>query len=82
MGIPPFHGTGEFFPGGFWSKSFEVLKGSAIASYLRGTQDTAKIEECFLIDLILAKQVRVIGEIPQEPTEFPQRSLRAIEPAG
>jgi hypothetical protein len=71
MGIPPWDGTGEFLPRGFGSEGFEVLKGSAVAAYLRSAQDPTQIDEGFLIDLILVEQIRVIGEIPQEPAEFP-----------
>jgi hypothetical protein len=35
-----------------------------------------------LVDSISAQQIRVVGEIAQEPAEFPQGSGSGIEPSG
>ena len=48
---------------------------------MRCPNDSAKIEQGFLIHLISAEQFGVIAEIPEEPIELPERSFGAVQPA-
>ena len=48
---------------------------------MAGTKDTCQAKESLFIDFVTPKQVRVIAEIAQEPVQFPEGFLGAIEPA-
>jgi len=41
-----------------------------------------KVEERFLIHLILPEQFGVIAKVAQEPIELPERSSAAVQPPG
>ena len=47
-----------------------------------GPDDTAKIDQGFLIDLILGEQFHVIAKIAEEPIELPERPFGRVKPAG
>src|ERR1700733_61026 len=71
----------QFFPLTGRSKPFKVLVGTAIEGDERGSNDSAKVQERFLIDLIFPQQFEVIGKVPKEPTELPECSLAAVQPS-
>jgi hypothetical protein len=48
---------------------------------VRGTNDPAKVQEGFFIDLIAMEQVGIVAKVSEEPMELPQGSLGAIQPA-
>jgi hypothetical protein len=48
----------------------------------RRPNNSSKIQECFFVDLISAKEFGVIAEISEEPGELPKRSFRAVESSG
>jgi len=47
-----------------------------------GSDDTAKIQERLFIDLISGKELCVVAKVVEEPTEFPERPLGAVEATG
>ena len=73
--------AGKLFPLHRRGKGFEVLEGSSVQSDMGCPNDSAKLQQSFLINLILVEQVGVITEITQEPIQLPEGSFGAIEPA-
>jgi hypothetical protein len=49
---------------------------------VRCPNNSAKAEERFLVNLVSAKQISVIAEVPEKPVQLPQGSLGAIQPPG
>src|ERR1700746_602817 len=61
-------------------KSFKVLERSTVQGHVGCPNNSAKAEECFLIDLVSAEQIGTVAEISQKPIQLPQGSLSAIQP--
>ena len=80
---PPSRGRREqFFPFTGRSKPFEVLIGATVEGDERSSNDSAKVQQRFLIDLILSEQFGVIAKVPKKPIELPECSLAAVQPSG
>src|SRR5262249_768414 len=73
---------GHLFPFCCWGKGFKILEGVAVESHKRGSNDTAKINQSLVVNLVLGQQFHVVAEIAQEPVELPQGSWGAIETTG
>jgi hypothetical protein len=79
--IPPLdRGTRELLPFTGRSKSFEVLVGTPVEGDERSSNDSPKVQERFLVDLIFPEQFGVIGKVPKKPIELPKCSLAAVQP--
>src|SRR5713226_766805 len=72
----------DLFPLSRRGESLEIQKGPVMQGRVGNANDSPKVEESLLIDLVLAEQVGVVTKISEKPVELPQRPFCAIQPAG
>jgi len=63
-------------------EGFEVLIGTAVHGRIGGPNDSTEIEEGFFIDAVVLEELRVVSKISEKPVKSPERSFRAVQPAG
>jgi hypothetical protein len=74
--------TIESLPIRLGRKSFEVLIGTSVEGDTGRPNDSTEIEKGLFIDAVILEELRVVSKISKKPVESPQRSFRAVQPAG
>src|SRR6516164_3391969 len=72
---------GDEFPFRGRCKCIQIKVYATREWFAAGTQNTRQAQENPLIHFVASEQIGVVAEIAQEPVQFPERFLGAIEPA-
>src|SRR5664280_3342779 len=72
---------GQFFPLAGRGEAIEVHQRDTVDHGVADLHDSDQAPQSALVDLVLAQQLGVIEEIPQEPAQLPHRLGRAVETA-
>ena len=65
-----------------WGEAVKIEQGGAVQNGVADLDHPAESDEILVVDFVVAKQVSVVAEVAQEPSELPKRFGRAIDAAG
>src|SRR5258706_3063768 len=72
----------EFFPRGGRCEAVKVEERDAVHCDFANLDHAPQVDKGLVIDLIFAKQLGVVAEVAQKPTQLPHSPGRAIQPTG